>query len=575
MAARSIWVVQKTEAESDTGMVCAHHLAAAEAGASILARGGNAIDAAVATGFAVGVAEPFNSGVGGIAQLIYRDAASGKITVFDGTSLLPRRIDPAMFPLDDPPGIAGMYAWPSVVGDRNNSGWLAPAVPGMPACLLEAHARFGRLSRQEVMAPAIEVAYDGVDVDWSLSLALASCAELLARFSGSKTVYFRPSGVPLRPIGLSTAADSLRQPDLGRTLEILAREGATAFYRGEIADQIARQMADNGGLIDRDELATYRLRVFDGGIDVDYRDFRLTVAPESGGGLTVAQSLKILEGFDLRALEVGSADAVHLQIEAQRRAFLDRFRHLGDPAIVPVPFRGILSADYNAVRRSTIDLARATPTEGAGDPWPFNGPDVDQTAPELIAGPDIGHTTHLSVVDQERNMVSLTSTLGAIFGCGVVVPGTGILLNSGATWFDPRPGSQNSIMPGRRILWAGSPAIVSRRGLPFAAIGAPGGRRVISAVLQVLVNLLDYQMGIQDAISAPRVHCEGPEVLADSRYDVKTIGALRDLGHKITILTESVGTSSFGRPNGVIIDPATGRLRGGVYPYRPYYPFGL
>ncbi|HLZ09617.1 MAG TPA: gamma-glutamyltransferase, partial [Chloroflexota bacterium] len=151
----------------------------------------------------------------------------------------------------------------------------------------------------------------------------------------------------------------------------------------------------------------------------------------------------------------------------------------------------------------------------------------------------------------------------------------GILLNSGATWFDPRPGSQNSILPGRRILWAGSPVIVTRRGRPFAAIGAPGGRRVISAVLQVLVNVLDHQLGIQDAIAAPRVHCEGSGVLADSRFDSATLGGLRELGHELTILSESVGTSSFGRPNGILIDPASGRIHGGVYPYRPYYAVGL
>ncbi|HLZ09691.1 MAG TPA: gamma-glutamyltransferase, partial [Chloroflexota bacterium] len=387
MTTRSSWQLRKTEVESDTGVVCAHHLAAAEAGATILAKGGNAIDAAVATGFAVGVAEPYNSGLGGIAQLLYREASSGKVTVFDGTSLLPRRIEPSMFPLDDPPGVSGMYAWPSVVGDRNNSGWLSPAVPGMPACLLEAHARYGRLRREEVLAPAIGIAHAGIDVDWSLSLALASCADLLGRFSGSREVYFRPSGMPLQPIGLSTTTDRLRQPDLGRTLEILAKHGARPLYQGEIAEQIARQMAENGGLIDAAELAAYRLRVFHGGIDVDYRDFRLTVAPESGGGLTVAQALKILEGFDLPQLGAGSVAATHLQIEAQRRAFRDRFRHLGDPAIVPVPFRGILSAEYNAVRRTSIDLNRATPAEDSGDPWQFNGPGLNYAAPDVIAGP--------------------------------------------------------------------------------------------------------------------------------------------------------------------------------------------
>ena len=220
-------------------------------------------------------------------------------------------------------------------------------------------------------------------------------------------------------------------------------------------------------------------------------------------------------------------------------------------------------------------MNRASPRAAAGDPWRFNGDGGSEVGFATVAAPDIGHTTHLSVVDNDRNLVSHTSTLGAIFGCGVVVPGTGILLNSGATWFDPRPGSQNSIAPGRRILWAGSPTIVSRQGKPVAAVGAPGARKLVSAVLQVLVNVLDHQMGIQDAIAAPRVHSEGTAVLMDSRFDGATIDGLQSLGHDLTILTESVGASWFARPNGVLVDPVSGRLTGGVYPFRPYFAIGL
>jgi len=189
--------------------------------------------------------------------------------------------------------------------------------------------------------------------------------------------------------------------------------------------------------------------------------------------------------------------------------------------------------------------------------------------------PDPGHTTHISVIDRERNVVSLTSTLGATFGSGVVVPGTGILLNNGTTWFDPRPGTQNSIAPGRRILWAGSPCILSRGGHPLAAVGAPGGRKLISAVLQVILNLVDFGMGAQDAVSAPRIHCEGRGVTADSRFDESTIRGLRDLGHDVTLQAETFATSLFGRPNAILIDPSTGRLRGGVNPFKPYVAVGL
>jgi gamma-glutamyltranspeptidase/glutathione hydrolase len=189
--------------------------------------------------------------------------------------------------------------------------------------------------------------------------------------------------------------------------------------------------------------------------------------------------------------------------------------------------------------------------------------------------PDVGHTTHISVVDRERNLVSLTSTLGDVFGSAVIVPGTGILLNCGTTWFDPRPGTHNSIAPGRRILWAGSPAIVTREGKPLAAAGAPGGRKVISSVLQVVVNLIDYGLGIQDAVGSPRVHCEGQQTWVDSRLSEDVLGMLRDMGHDLVVQTETVATSYFGRPNGVVVDEATGTVRGGVSPFKPYYAVGI
>lgn len=574
MTARSQWIIQKTEVESDEGIVCAHHPAAAAAGAEMLARGGNAIDAAVAAGFAVGVAEPFMSGVGGIAHLLYREAATGRVTVFDGTSVLPRAIRPELFPLETPSRPAGMYGWPAVEDDRNNTGWLTPAVPGMPACLLEALDRFGRLARREVLAPAIQLAAEGVTVDENIALTIFGAAERIMRFSSTRAVFFGSSGLPLSPQNASETADRLRQPDLADTLRLLADQGASALYTGAVGARIAEQMAAHGGLITREDLAAYRVRVFDGGISIPYRDCTVTVAPETGGGLTVAQALRLLDGFDLAALGFASPGALHLEIEALRRAFRDRFQHLGDPATQPVPYEGLLSAAYADARRAEIRRDRATPDATAGDPWRFQGGRRSTDGGSAAPG-DPGHTTHLTVIDRDRNMVALTSTLGAAFGSGVVVPGTGILLNNGTTWFDPRPGTHNSIAPGRRILWAGSPALVTRAGKPLAALGAPGGRRLISAVLQVIVNLVDFGMGAQDAVGGPRVHCEGAPALVDSRFAAATLDALREMGHDLTVLTESLAISSFGRPNAVLVDPASGRLRSGVYPFRPYVAIGL
>ncbi len=574
MTTRSTWIVQKTEVVSDDGIVCAHHPAAAEAGAEMLERGGNAVDAAVAAGFAVGVAEPFMSGVGGIAQLLYRDAATGRVTVFDGTSVLPRAIRPEMFPLADPPARAGMYGWPAVEGDRNNTGWLAPAVPGTPACLLEAQERLGRLSRREVLAPAVRLAADGFDVDWYFALTTLNAAERIGRFPSTRSVFLRPSGLPPSTDSGSGIPDVVCQPDLARTLEILAAEGAPALYTGAISQQIAEQMSANGGLITREDLASYRVRVFPDAISVPYRGCVVAVAPETGGGLSVAQTLRLLDGFDLRRLGSGTSPSVHLLVESLRRAFLDRFRYLGDPMFVSVPYRGLLSESYARQRRAEIDVERATPDAGAGDPWQHDAGAPSSRAAATIP-PEPGNTTHISVVDRNRNMVALTSTLGAIYGSGVVVPGTGILLNNGTTWFDPRPGTQNSIAPGRRILWAGSPTLISRGERPLAALGAPGGRKVISSVVQVIVNLVDFEMGPQEAVSAPRIHCEGREVSADSRFDPSVLNALREMGHEVTVCIEGFASSFFGRPNAILIDHTSGRLRGGVNPFKPYYAVGL
>lgn len=574
MPTRSEWIIQKTEVVSDGGIVCAHHPAAAEAGLAMLERGGNAVDAAVAAAFAVGVAEPFNSGLGGIAHLLYRDSATGRVTIFDGSSTLPRRIRPEMFPLSDPPRQSGMYGWPGVQDDRNNTGWLAPAVPGMPACLLAAQERFGRLGRETVLEPAIRLASDGVEIDWNAALAILGSAERIQAFPATRALYFRPSGMPLAPQTFSSTADILRQPDLAWTLGRIAEHGADDFYRGAVADRFSAAMAENGGLIDREELGAYRLRVFEEGVVVGYHGHEVTVAPETGGGLTVAQTLKLLDGFDLAKPGFGSPEALHLMIEAQRRAFLDRFQHLGDPKFGPVPFAGLLSDGYTAARRGEIQLNAATPEASAGDPWPFEG-GRPASQSQLSPPADVGHTTHISVIDRERNLVSLTSTLGDLFGSGVVVPDTGILLNNGTTWFDPRPGRPNCIAPGRRILWAGSPIIVTRGGQPFAVVGAPGGRKVISSVLQVIVNLVEYGMGMQEAIAAPRLHCEGSMVAIDSRFPAESLDRLRELGHELVVQTESFSTSYFGRPNGVLIDPKTGRLRGGINPFKPYFAMGL
>lgn len=569
---RSEWVIDKTEAVASGGMVAAMQPLAAEAGAEMLRRGGSAIDAAVATAFAVGVVEPFMSGVGGIAFLIYRDGASGETICLDGSTVLPAAIRPELFELLPGNQRAGMYGWRATKGDANNTGWLAPGVPGTPSLLGEAHRRHGKLPWHVVLEPAIRLARDGFALNHYVSMMIAANYDLLSRFPESRRTFIKPSGAPYSATGAG-AADKLVQPDLARTLTLIAEQGPEVVYTGEIAQMIAEDMAANGGLITEEDLAAHKTRVFQPGT-IDYRGYQIFGQLESSGCPTVMEALKILEGFDLSELGFDSVEATHLKVEALRRAMLDRLRHLGDPELTPTPLRGVIAPEYAAVRRATIDVSRATPDEGPGDPWPFDPSGAGSQASRSGA-PGEGQTTHITAIDRERNMVALTSTLGGTFGSGVVIKGTGITLNNAVTWFDPEPGAVTSIGPGKRVMSASSPVVLLREGRPYAALGSPGGRRVMSAIYQIIVNLVDFEMGIQAAISAPRVHSEGPATEISTRFPAQIIAGLESLGHRIVPREDSLSSMHFARPNGIVIDPESGDLHGGVFQFTPATAIGV
>ncbi len=555
-------------------MVAAMHPLAAEAGAEILERGGNAIDAAVATGFAVGVVEPYNSGLGGIAVLVYYDAERGESIAFDGTAPLPAAMHPGVFELVDDTERSGVYQWRAVKNDANNTGHRSVAVPGMPATLCAAHERFGRLALADVMAPAIRLAGEGYPIDWNVAHVTAMHQARLHQFPGSKQTFFKEDGSPRVPESFLNAADVVVQPWLAETLQRIARFGADGFYRGETAKLIAADMRENGGLLTEEDLATYQVRVFDQTLQGSYGDYQLIASPETNGAPTTFEMLNIVEGFGLSEWGHNTTGALHLNIEAQRRAFLDRFAYLGDPAFAPSPTAVVASKPFAETRRATIDVRNATPDAVAGDPWAFteatSSPDALRSAP----GGE-GNTTHFTVIDDQRNMVSCVSTLGYYFGSGVVPPGVGVVLNNGVMWFDPEPGSIVSVGPGKRIMTAGTPVLALRNGKPFLAIGAPGGRRVISGVFQCMLNIMEYGMGPGEAIGEPRVHCEGSKVDVDTRLPEAVLDGLRARGHELIPRVESPVQSSFSRPNAIMVDPETGILRGGVTPFGPATAVGI
>lgn len=574
MGTRSEWLIDKSEATSASAMVTAMHPLAAEVGAEILQRGGSAIDAAVATALAVGVVEPFMSGVGGIAFMVYRDAASGRTMCFDGSSVLPAAIRPEMFELLGEHERSGMYMWRSTKDDANNTGWLSPAPPGMPALMQEAHQRFGRLPWRDLLQPAIRLADEGFEVDFYVGMFIAANYDRLHRCETSRRTFFKPSGAPLCPSTGFTGSDRLVQKDLARTLRLIAEEGADVVYKGEVARLIAEDMRRHGGLITESDLAAHRTTIHEAAAMSTYRGCEVFGQLENSGYATVVEALNILEGFDVGRLGAQSVEAEHLIVESIRRAFLDRLRFLGDSSLMPVPYRGMTSKAFADARRAGLDPSRATPDVDHGDPWPFDAPERAWTPARAGAGGE-GMTTHITVVDRDRNLVSLTSTLGMTFGSGVVIDKTGICLNNGTTWFDPEPGSVTSVGPGKRILSAASPMLVTRESKPWLALGSPGGRRVISAVYQMIVNAVDFGLGMQAAVSAPRVHAEGAPTLISHRFPAKVGDGLRALGHRVTVCEDNLAGGQFARPSGIMVDHAKGQLRAGVFQYTPAAAVGI
>jgi gamma-glutamyltranspeptidase/glutathione hydrolase len=567
---QSQWLIDKREAVSEHGMVTAMHPLAARAGLEVLEAGGNAVDAAVATAFAIGVVEPFMSGVGGVTAMVIYSRSTGQTTVVDGSSRAPSAARANTFDLAPADTLGGMYGWRGTVGDAQNTGYRAPVVPGQPACLLHAleHYGSGRLTRQEVMASAIRLAEEGFEVDPYPAQTIAFAQRRLRAFPETFRTFFLEDGLPPVPMTSTREADRVVQSDLARTLRALADKGASVLYRGEIGDQLVADLQANGGLISRDDLAEFAVREY-APLRTDYRGYQLHGLSPTSGSMTAFEALNILSEFDLPSMEPASSEAVHLIAEALRRAFLDRFAYLADTDLQDVPADALLSAEYARSIAAEISLQHADPRASAGDAWARGAALV----PSPVAGGD-GCTTHLNVVDADRNMVACTSTLGELFGSAVIPAGTGILLNNGMTWFDPEPGHVNSIAPGKRTLWAPTPTLVLRDGAPYLAIGAPGGRRIISALVQSLVNVLDWGLGVQAAVTTPRIHCEGALLEVDGRHDPALIGELARLGHQVKVQQEHESSFRFARPGGIRIDPATDVLSGGVHQFTPAWAMG-
>jgi gamma-glutamyltranspeptidase/glutathione hydrolase len=535
---RSQLVLSKTTPIAPRGLVTAEHPIGAEIGADILARGGNAVDAAVATAFAMPVVEPFMSTLAGAGTMMVHLARAGETVCLDFNGVAPHAAHAAMYRVVGGASQA-LFAWPRVADDANVFGHTSVAVPGSVAGLAMALERFGTMALADVVAPAVRLAREGYIADWYLSLYTGKSVEEIAGFPEAARAYLRDGRWPPRP-SAQFLGDRVVRHDLANTMELIGREGADAFYRGTIAQAIHNDMAAHGGLVTKDDLAAYRPRVVEP-VWGRYRDLDLAFSPGATGGTTALEILNVLEQFAPGACGFDTVNGLHVRGEAVRRAFADRFLHLGDPGFVDGPFERLASKGY--AREVAREIRRAR-TAGGGGPG--------AGAPPPAGRPD-DCTTHISVVDRDRNMVSLTHTAVSLWGSRVVVPGTGLLLNNGMIWFDPEPGKANSIAPGKRGMVNMVPVLGFRKGAPYLALGAPGGRKIIAAIPQVIANLVDGKRSLQAAIDAPRLHDEGAGLEVDDRVGDKALEGLRRRGHTVLPKTETCASMNFARPVGVRI----------------------
>lgn len=525
--------------KAKNGMVVSSHYLASEVGRDILKKGGNAVDASVATAFVLSVTLPAAGNIGGGGFMVYH-GSDGTKTTFNFREKAPLAATRGMY-LDDNGEIKE---------NSNHDGILAVGVPGTVAGLFKAHQKFGKLPWKDLVQPAIDLAENGFEIGPDIS-------EFSEWLLDNQDTYQSTSEIFISDGKALSAGDILIQKDLAETLKRIRDNGADGFYSGKTAKLIHQFMKRNEGLITKKDLKKYEAEEV-APITGSYRGYEIIgMPPPSSGGVAVIEMLNILEGFDLEKYGQNSAESIHLITEAMRRAYADRAMYLGDPNFNPaMPLEKITSKDYADDLRASINLKKASVSDSAN----FNKAHLAYESPE---------TTHFSVVDKDGNAVSMTYTLEQSYGSKIVVEGAGFLLNNEMGDFNPIPGYTNSkgligtkpnqIEPEKRMLSSMSPTIVAKDGKPFLVIGSPGGRTIINTVLEVIINTIDFQLDIAKAIESPRFHHQWlPDITYFESWgfspDTKKI--YEQMGH------EFKERSSQGRAMGITIDPENGQISG-------------
>jgi len=504
----------RTPIYATNGMVSSASKLASEVGAETLRQGGNAVDAAVATAFALAVTWPSAGNIGGGGFLVYH-GDDGEATTFDFREKAPTAATERMYL-----GLDG-----TVVNNSNHFGPLAVGVPGTVAGLFLAHTRLGSLPWEDLVQPAVELARGGIPITYSLQTGFERSASRFKQYPASEHKFIKADGSYYK------LGETWVQPDLAHTLELIRDNGADGFYKGENAERLASFMADIGGLITEEDLAAYAAREREP-IRGIYRGYEIvSMPPPSSGGVGIVQMLNILEGFDLAEMGHNSADYLHVLTETMRRAYSDRAEHLGDPDFnESMPLDRLMDKDYAADLRASIDMTRKS-----------------ESSPELFAQAyESEETTHFSVVDADGDMVSMTYTLEFGYGSAIVVDGGGYLLNNELGDFNAVPGvtdkrgqigtAPNLVAPEKRPLSSMSPTIVARDGKPVFAIGSPGGKTIINTTMQVILNVIDHGFNIAQAIEAGRIHHQWlPDFtsIESNSLSADTLESFQARGHQI------------------------------------------
>ena len=524
------------------GVVSAGRAEAAEIGREILAQGGNAIDAAVAVAFALGVCEPNASGIGGGGFMMIRDGKTGKNVFLDFRENAPANAAPDMYTPKAPGSnydkdLGNVYGGKSV------------GIPGDVAGVLYALEHYGTMTPEQVISPAAKLAREGYVVTPLLHGDMAEHATQLKTYGDGWKIYLKDGQA--WPVG-----SMISNPDLADTLDKIAAGGKDAFYKGEIADKLIAQVEKDGGVLAHADLENFTVRVLEP-VRGTYRGYEIISSPPpSSGGAHISQILNVLENFDLSSLEVNSVEYLHLFSEVFKMCYADRAAHMGDPNFVKVPLEGLLNKDYAKELAARFD-PETSQKPVAGDPWKF----------ESMS------TTHFSIADKEGNLVGVTRTINHFFGSCVVPEGTGFLLNDEMEDFSLDPNSANAVAGNQVPLSRMSPTFILKDGKPFAVLGSPGGTRIISSLVQVISKLIDHGMSLEEAIGSPRIGDDQTDkMIYETRIPAETIEKLQAMGHPVKAYSD--WDRIMGSVNGCVVLP-DGTITGAADPRRDGLAVGL